>query len=110
MQPLHSQEQVKVKSSKLAQKKQGPKPHHRRTALPINAAEAYSQPCCICLAAVLAALTAVVTAAGNALGNARFLALVRGEFSVKVSGAYAAVCARTNARHMLMVSLFKRKV
>lgn len=57
-----------------------------------------------------AVLTAVVTLAGNAVGNARLLALVRWEVSVKVSVADAAVCARTNARHMLMVSLFKRKV
>ena len=57
-----------------------------------------------------AVLTAVVTLAGNAVGNARLLALVRWEVSVNVSVADAAVCARTNARHMLMVSLFKRKV
>lgn len=55
-----------------------------------------------------AVLTAVVTLVGNAVGNARLLA--RGYVSVNVSVADAAVCARTNARHMLMVSLFKRKV
>ena len=57
-----------------------------------------------------AVLTAVVTLAGNAVGNARSLVLARGYVSVNVSVADAAVCARTNARHMLMVSLFKRKV
>ena len=83
MQTLHSQEQVKVKSSKLAQKKQESKPHLRRTALHCHT----PQPCRICFAAVLAALTAVVTAAGNAVGNARSLGwlVFRVGFPTKIS-------------------------